>query len=250
MSDRRIVFFALLRFVLPVSVTVFLIGGSSVYARQTDTTDTATYVLLEGDTLYELAMELGTSIELLEEMNGISGGVLRAGEDFLIPANKSSTSYVVRRGDTLMGISRRFGISVAEIQRANGMSGTGLRAGASLVIPGQGVRMNVSLDELGSDTIMEGFAVVYPEVFENRLMTNGDAYDPNGYTISHPNFPIGSIVWVREVVSGRETFAEVTDRGFSERPLLVDVSRALARHLSMEASQETRVQIRMVYGVD
>jgi len=250
MSDRRIVFYELLRLVLPVSVALFLIGGSSVYAQQTDTTDTATYVLQEGDTLYELAARLDTSIALLEEINGISGGVLRAGEVFLIPANKSSTSYVVRRGDTLMGISRRFRISVSAIQRANGMSGSGLQAGARLVIPGQGVRVGVPLDELGSETVMEGFAVVYPGIFENRLMTNGNAYDPDGYTISHPNFPIGSIVWVREIVSGRETFAEVTDRGFSERPLLIDVSRALARHLSMDASQETRVQIRMVYGVD
>jgi len=250
MSDRRIVFYALLRLALPVLIAFFLIGGSSVYAQQTDTTETATYVLQEGDTLYELAARLDTSIALLEEINGISGGVLRAGEVFLIPANKSSTSYVVRRGDTLMGISRRFRISVSEIQRANGMSGSGLQAGARLVIPGQGVRVEVSLDELGRETVMEGFAVVYPGIFENRLMTNGNAYDPDGYTISHPNFPIGSIVWVREIVSGRETFAEVTDRGFSERPLLIDVSRALARHLSMDASQETRVQIRMVYGVD
>ncbi len=250
MSDRRIVFYALLRLVLPVLIAFFLIGGSSVYAQQTDTTDTATYVLQEGDTLYELAAWLDTSIALLEEINGISGGVLHAGEVFLIPANKSSTSYVVRRGDTLMGISRRFRISVSAIQRANGMSGSGLQAGARLVIPGQGVRVGVPLDELGSETVMEGFAVVYPGIFENRLMTNGNAYDPDGYTISHPNFPIGSIVWVREIVSGRETFAEVTDRGFSERPLLIDVSRALARHLSMDASQETRVQIRMVYGVD
>jgi len=250
MSNRRIASRSLLCILVPVSAVLMLPGGSSAYAQAIESADTATYVLEEGDTLYELAVKLGTSIKLLEEINEINGGVLRAGEEFLIPANKSSTPYVIRPGDTLMAISRRFGVSVTEIQKANEMSGTGLQAGAMLSIPGQGVRMDFSLDELGRESAMEGFAVVYPDLFENRLMTNGDSYDPDGYTISHPNFPLGSIVWVRENVSGRESFAEVTDRGFREEPLLIDVSRALARHLLLDPSQEARIQIRMVYGVE
>lgn len=250
MSNRRIASRSWLRILVSVSAALLLIGGSSAYAQEIESADTATYILQEGDTLYELAVKLGTSVELLEKINEMNGGVLRAGGEFLIPANKSSTSYVVRRGDTLMAISRRFGVSVTKIQRANGMSGTGLQAGATVVIPGQGVRLNVSLDELGSESAMEGFAVVYPEIFENRLMTNGNAYDPDRYTISHPNFPLGSIVWVREVASGRESFAEVTDRGFNEQPLLIDVSRALAGHLLLDPSQEARIQIRKVYGVE
>ncbi|MCH8123747.1 MAG: LysM peptidoglycan-binding domain-containing protein [Bacteroidetes bacterium] len=250
MIERLRRFCVVFRFTTPVFAAFFFLGGSFVYAQRTHTTDTATYVIQEGDTLYELAMRLDTSVELLEEMNERIGGVFRPGEEILIPASKTSTSYVVRRGDTLLGISRSFGVSVAEIQGANNMSGTGLRAGTSLVIPGQGVRMEVSLDKIGIETIMEGFAVVYPEIFENRLMSSGDVYDPFRYTISHPNFPIGSIVWIREMDSGRETFAEVADRGFSEQPLLIDVSLAVARHLSIEASQETRVQIRLIYGAD
>lgn len=235
-------------YVLGVMVTVA--GGSSLVYAQTDTTGTAVYVIQEGDTLYELAARLGMHADSLAELNRIEGGYLTAGEELRIPENKTSRSYRVRRGDTLFELSRRFSVSVEEIRSANDMSNSNLEADRTIVIPGQGVRQEGSIQKLNTDSITKGIALVYPEGFFNRMMASGQRYDPGRYCISHPSITIGSIVLVRALDSGRETFAEVTERSFNARPLIIDVSQAVAEQLSLDGEAGATVEIRLIDGTD
>ncbi len=94
------------------------------------------YVVVEGDTLSEIAERHGVSVEELAETNGIvdpdfilSGQVLlipRAGE---IAPGASGTgqmsgggTYVVQLGDTLSEIAERFGVPAGAIAEVSGLS--------------------------------------------------------------------------------------------------------------------------------
>jgi len=225
-------------------------GGNSLSYAQIDTTGTAAYVIQEGDTLYELAARLGMHADSLAAINQIMGGFLTTGEKLRIPAAKTSRSYRVRRGDTLFELSRRLPVPLEEISRANDMSSSNLQTGRSIVIPGQGVRPESSIEMLNADSISKGVALVYPETFFNRMMTSGERYNPERFCISHPSIAIGSIVLVRSLDSGTETFAEVTERSFNVAPMLIDVSRAVAEYLSLDGEARTTVEIRRVDGTD
>ena len=235
-------------YVLGAMLTVT--GEISPAYGQVDTTGTAVYVIQEGDTLYELAARLGMHPDSLAELNRIEGGYLTAGEELRIPAEKMSRSYRVRRGDTLFELSRRFSVSVEEIRRANNMSNSNLEADRTIVIPGQGVRQEGFFEKLNTDSITKGIALVYPEGFFNRMMVSGQRYDPGRYCISHPSIAIGSIVLVRALDSRIETFAEVTERSFTARPLIIDVSQAVAEQLSLDGEADATVEIRLIDGTD
>ncbi len=243
MIKRFVEFYAL-------GVMVAVTGGISLAYAQTDTTDTVVYVIQEGDTLYELAARLGMHTDSLAVLNRIEGGYLTAGEELRIPAIKTSRSYRVRPGDTLFELSRRFSVSVEEIRRANDMSNSNLQADRTIVIPGQGVRERGSFDVLKSDSFTKGIALMYPEAFTGRMMASGQRYDPGRYCISHPSIAIGSIVLVRTLDSGAETFAEVTERSFNRSPLIIDVSQAVAEQLSLDGEAGATVEIRIIDGTD
>lgn len=95
------------------------------------------YTVTAGDTLSEIALRYGMSVEELAEANGIvdpdyilSGQVLllpRAGENAHgVPLASTDTSgggaYVVQLGDTLSEIAELFGVPVAAISEANGLA--------------------------------------------------------------------------------------------------------------------------------
>jgi len=120
------------------------------------------HVVRRGDTLFALAQRLGTDVQTLAQINGISAGDrLHAGQKLRVgsvgstavasaapgsvassvatSASVSSDSgrrltYTVRRGDTLYGIARLLQVRVNELMGWNGMSGQrNLKPGQTLV---------------------------------------------------------------------------------------------------------------------
>ncbi len=120
------------------------------------------HIVRRGDTLYSLAQRLGTDVQTLAQINGISASErLHAGQKLRVrgssawvpnaeasagaatavatSASVSSDSgrrmtYVVRRGDTLYGIARLLQVTVGELMGWNGMSGQrNLKPGQTLV---------------------------------------------------------------------------------------------------------------------
>ena len=117
------------------------------------------HIVRRGDTLYSLAQRLGTDVNTLAALNGMSpDGQLRAGQRLRVSARYTSAqlrpvgaetrglaarapdgsrrmSYVVRPGDTLFGIARLLQVSVRELLSWNALRGHGryLRPGEVLV---------------------------------------------------------------------------------------------------------------------
>lgn len=84
------------------------------------------YVVQPGDTLYSIADEQTTSIELMA-VHGISSEDMDPGTTLRLPVGNpaycsGATTYVVEPGDTVFSIARRFNTTTQAIQSANGLN--------------------------------------------------------------------------------------------------------------------------------
>ncbi len=87
------------------------------------------------DTLSHIALRFGTDVAALRAANGLTGTLIRAGDELLVPVSEPLDAnlhtadagigggvYVVRAGDTLWRIGRRFGMSVDALAAGNGIA--------------------------------------------------------------------------------------------------------------------------------
>jgi len=80
------------------------------------------YTVQHGDTLYEIALRYGTSVEAIAQANGIADpDFIFVGQRLVIPPSGGKI-HVVQRGETLSGIALRYGTSVEAIAQANGIA--------------------------------------------------------------------------------------------------------------------------------
>jgi murein DD-endopeptidase MepM/ murein hydrolase activator NlpD len=98
-------------------------GGSSVAPK----TGATHHHVRPGETISGIAARHGIPQAQLIAANGITNGVIYAGQQLmLVPApgatGARSGSYTVRSGDTLSGIAQRLGTSVRALAAANGMT--------------------------------------------------------------------------------------------------------------------------------
>ncbi|OQA43097.1 MAG: D-gamma-glutamyl-meso-diaminopimelic acid endopeptidase CwlS precursor [Chloroflexi bacterium ADurb.Bin325] len=106
-----------------------------------------TYTVRANDTLWDIAMSYGVSVNALMAANpGVDPQRLQNGQTLIIPdaegaaaavAGAASTPYTVRQDDTLWTIAAGFGISVESLSAANpGLDPKLLRVGQVLTVPG------------------------------------------------------------------------------------------------------------------
>lgn len=94
--------------------------------------DVESITVVSGDTLSYLAIEYGTTVERLVELNNISNpNLIFAGESLLVPVNGASSTettiqYIVRSGDTLNKIAYEYGTTVNAIVRLNNIQNPNL----------------------------------------------------------------------------------------------------------------------------
>jgi membrane-bound lytic murein transglycosylase D len=112
-----------------------------------------TYRIKTGDNLGDIARRFDTDVAVLQEVNGIRGSGIRAGDTLKIPGDgnaepaqkpaseKAATAqeYRVCKGDTLSRIARKFNVSVNDIIAWNALApGAYLHPGQQLTIYGTG----------------------------------------------------------------------------------------------------------------
>lgn len=111
-----------------------------------------------GETLLDIAMRYGVSVDAIRQLNNLSGDLIVAGQVLLVPVytptpilatptlppgvTPSPTPrpdrivHVVQPGETLLAIAQRYGVSLQAIQAANGIANPErIQAGQTLVIP-------------------------------------------------------------------------------------------------------------------
>lgn len=127
-----------------------------------------TYIVRPGDTLSEIAVRHGTTVQALVQANNLhDANVIRVGQLLQIPDTSvglpgytqgasDTESYTVHAGDGLFKIARAYGVDPTTLARANGIGVNALLAkGAVLHVPGRLARANALLthtaQEVGVD---------------------------------------------------------------------------------------------------
>lgn len=100
-------------------------------------TSTIQYTVQAGDSLWLIAQRYQTTVDVIKQLNGLSGDMLNIGQVLKIPYSQgtSSFSYTVQPGDSLWIIARRFGTTVEAVRQLNGLSSDMLDIGQVLRIP-------------------------------------------------------------------------------------------------------------------
>jgi len=78
-----------------------------------------------------------------------------------------------------------------------------------------------------------GLASWYGAPYHNRRGSNGEIYDMHALTAAHRTLPLGSIVRVTNVKTGRSVLVRITDRGPFIEGRILDLSQAAAEKVDL-----------------
>ena len=91
-----------------------------------------------------------------------------------------------------------------------------------------------------------GIASWYGEELAGRPTASGERFDPAGLTLAHRTLPLGTLVEIIALATGRSVAARVNDRGPGRRDRLIDLSRGAARLLGTDRDPLAHVRVRVV----
>lgn len=104
--------------------------------NENDNSNTDTYVVEKGDSLYRIAQKFNTTVDELISLNGLSTTNLSIGQILKIPNKENDYNvYTVNSGDTLYSIARQFNTTVNALMELNNLTTSVLSIGQKLLIP-------------------------------------------------------------------------------------------------------------------
>lgn len=90
------------------------------------------YTVKDGDSLSELSIKYGTSLDDLKRLNGLTSLNIRSGQKLMIRQPFGITTYTVQTGDSLSLLAARFQISQQDLIDINQLGGLTLRVGQEI----------------------------------------------------------------------------------------------------------------------
>jgi rare lipoprotein A len=100
-------------------------------------------------------------------------------------------------------------------------------------LAGTGHKKHVDLHRSTHSTVQVGTASWYGRWHAGRLTANGERFNPQAMTCAHRTLPLGSIVKVTDLATGKNVALEVNDRGPYAKGRIVDLSEGAARELGV-----------------
>ncbi len=103
-------------------------------------TETESYIVQAGDTLYSIARKFSTTVDNLRSLNNLTSDILSIGQVLKISGSVTSPptedlTYIVMPGDSLYAIANRFDTTVDAIKTLNNLTSNILSIGQVLKIP-------------------------------------------------------------------------------------------------------------------
>ncbi len=89
-------------------------------------------------------------------------------------------------------------------------------------------------------------ATYYAKKFEGRKTTSGERYRAKKFTAAHRSLPFGTIIKVKNLVTGKTVEVKVNDRGPFNRKFSLDISQGAAKALGIYKLGYARVEIAYV----
>jgi|LSQX01.2.fsa_nt_gb spore germination protein YaaH len=94
------------------------------------------YTVKAGDSLYRIAQIFGTTVDVLQQANKLSGTGISIGQVLYIPYTPGNTfQYTIRPGDSLYSLARLFSTTIPALVELNNIQGTIFFAGQRIRIP-------------------------------------------------------------------------------------------------------------------
>src|SRR5205085_427625 len=93
-----------------------------------------------------------------------------------------------------------------------------------------------------------GKATWYGEKFHGQYTASGEIFDMYAMTAAHRRLPMGSLVRVMNVATGRAVLVRVNDRGPLPHAGMVDLSYAAAEQLGIRAQGHAQVRLDLLTG--
>ncbi|MDQ8054097.1 MAG: septal ring lytic transglycosylase RlpA family protein [Pedobacter sp.] len=98
-----------------------------------------------------------------------------------------------------------------------------------------------------ADTVVQTiFTTYYAKKFEGRKTTSGERYRGKMYTAAHRTLPFGTLVTVKNLVTGKVVKVRINDRGPFSKKFSLDLSQAAAKDLGIYRLGYARVEISYV----
>lgn len=93
--------------------------------------------------------------------------------------------------------------------------------------------------------VERGVASWYGPGFHGHKTANGEQYDMHQLTAAHRTLPLGSVLLVKSLTSGKTVTVRVNDRGPFAKNRIVDLSLAAAQSLGMTGAGTDQVELRV-----
>lgn len=97
-----------------------------------------TYKVKSGDSLYKIANQFNTTVDILKQLNNLTSNNLQINQVLKLPKendNFDNNTYVVKSGDSLYKIANQFNTTVSTLRQLNNLSSDLLSIGQVLKIP-------------------------------------------------------------------------------------------------------------------
>lgn len=95
-----------------------------------------------------------------------------------------------------------------------------------------------------------GIASWYGKDFDGRPTASGEIFDSRKLTAAHRNFPLGSIVSVKNLENNKEVVLKINDRGPYVKTRIIDVSEYAAEVLGFKQKGLAKVQVKLLQRGD
>jgi LysM repeat protein len=140
---------------LPIAATVIVQTPTPTPLPTASASGVIRHRVRQGETLLAIATQYSVTVEDIQAANGLTGALIRAGDELVIPVTipadsaavdstdgstgstvQSRFEYAVQPGDTIISIANRFGSTVEEILVINNLTNNDfIRPGDILLIP-------------------------------------------------------------------------------------------------------------------
>jgi rare lipoprotein A len=102
------------------------------------------------------------------------------------------------------------------------------------------------VEEKSPAMMAEGYASWYGKELQGRPTASGDLFDMNKMTAAHRDYPMNSLVLIKNLENGKKAMVKVNDRGPYVEGRVMDVSFAAARELGFAEKGTAKVQLELV----